>query len=560
MNDSGRQSIFRVRYAYDNPFDQRRASGVLILNWVMLFAWAVWLAFVILPALTSGQELRFDYYIWTFVPPFLAAIIYWATQTGRLRLATWLFVALFTANTAVTLLNGISGTQVIISVLPLIAAGLLLDQRSVLVVAIIIFIAALAGTLFQSELITPVTHTPADLIVTDMPLLWITLGLVMTFLYLFGGATEAVSERLLTEVRRLHLISELESELTNIDDENAILARTVTHISQDLGFVFAAVYSYDASGYLNARMRTDIGRQQTEGYDRFSINSANILSTAARNRQIVVASTRDSVESRSHFLPSTTFGAAIPLLHRNNIVGVLDVQSAFSDPFSDNDLAALGLLANDLAALLNFIQVTKDLQFHLNQQEQVAAALQAQIAELRQGSQRSIAGDWLNYLQGRGTTALGFDIRPGEAVPIPANNLPETIRPALERGDLVVETIGNEQIINVPITFRDEVLGAMAFAIPADEKITERQIEMARNVSNRLALALENARLFEQTQAQALRERRASEISGLLIGATDVDTVMKLAAESFNEALGAVYTRVYLQPRALGEPTDAVKG
>jgi GAF domain-containing protein len=100
----------------------------------------------------------------------------------------------------------------------------------------------------------------------------------------------------------------------------------------------------------------------------------------------------------------------------------------------------------------------------------------------------------------------------------------------------------------VPITLRDQVLGALTFAIPADRSISERQVDMLRTVANRLAVALESNRLLEQTQAQAQRERKANEIGSVLLSETDLEAVVSLAAENFNEALGAIHTRVYLEP------------
>ncbi|PJF27440.1 MAG: hypothetical protein CUN53_04035, partial [Phototrophicales bacterium] len=66
-------------------------------------------------------------------------------------------------------------------------------------------------------------------------------------------------------------------------------------------------------------------------------------------------------------------------------------------------------------------------------------------------------------------------------------------------------------------------------------------------ITSRLGVALENNRLFEQSQALAQRERRASEIGSLLISATDIESVLNLAARSFNEALGAISTRVIVE-------------
>jgi hypothetical protein len=50
-----------------------------------------------------------------------------------------------------------------------------------------------------------------------------------------------------------------------------------------------------------------------------------------------------------------------------------------------------------------------------------------------------------------------------------------------------------------------------------------------------------------------VRERRANEATNLLISATNVEAVMNVAAASFNEALGAIHTRIHLQPSAMNE-------
>jgi GAF domain-containing protein len=83
---------------------------------------------------------------------------------------------------------------------------------------------------------------------------------------------------------------------------------------------------------------------------------------------------------------------------------------------------------------------------------------------------------------------------------------------------------------------------------------------VATTVAERLALALENTRLFEQSQSQALRERKASEVATALIGATDVRVVLNMAAEQFKDALGAVNTRIYIQPETLMEPLAQTQG
>jgi GAF domain-containing protein len=131
---------------------------------------------------------------------------------------------------------------------------------------------------------------------------------------------------------------------------------------------------------------------------------------------------------------------------------------------------------------------------------------------------------------------------------VSASDLPPAVRMTLERGDVFIERVNNRQVISAPIVYRTQMLGAMTFEVATDRSLGESELELVRTVSNRLGIALENNRLFEQSQAQVQRERKASDVGGLLLTATDIEQVLALAAETFNEALGATHTRVSLQP------------
>jgi GAF domain-containing protein len=87
----------------------------------------------------------------------------------------------------------------------------------------------------------------------------------------------------------------------------------------------------------------------------------------------------------------------------------------------------------------------------------------------------------------------------------------------------------------------------MSFRVSLARALTERQLDTVRAIARRLALALENRRLFEQSQAQVIRERKANEIANALLSATEVQSVLRLAVENFNEALGAINTEIAVQ-------------
>ncbi|MFN8375883.1 MAG: GAF domain-containing protein, partial [Anaerolineae bacterium] len=183
-----------------------------------------------------------------------------------------------------------------------------------------------------------------------------------------------------------------------------------------------------------------------------------------------------------------------------------------------------------------------------------------QLLKRERRSLQGVSTVWDRYLQRRGQESFGFDVNPEIELPMPANDLPDVMRPALQLGELHVTRESAEQIISVPIKIGDQTLGAMSFALPQDRPLSQRQIDLAQSVADRLALALDNTRLLEQTQAQALRERKANEAGNQLISANNVNTLLDMAAETFNEALGAIFTRIYVQPQNIEPSVPSTNG
>jgi GAF domain-containing protein/HAMP domain-containing protein len=102
-------------------------------------------------------------------------------------------------------------------------------------------------------------------------------------------------------------------------------------------------------------------------------------------------------------------------------------------------------------------------------------------------------------------------------------------------------------VAGVPLIARDQIIGVLGLAHTAEGRVfSEGESEILKRFAPLAALALENARLFEQTQqtlAQVQRqvERRhtVSEITNKLHRAADIQTVMRIAAEELRQLTGS---------------------
>ena len=70
---------------------------------------------------------------------------------------------------------------------------------------------------------------------------------------------------------------------------------------------------------------------------------------------------------------------------------------------------------------------------------------------------------------------------------------------------------------------------------------------MLKTITDRLALALENARLFEENQNRAEREKLIGDISAKVRSSTNLDNVLSIAAAEIGQSLGISEVLVQLK-------------
>jgi GAF domain-containing protein len=103
--------------------------------------------------------------------------------------------------------------------------------------------------------------------------------------------------------------------------------------------------------------------------------------------------------------------------------------------------------------------------------------------------------------------------------------------------------------IVVPLELRGEKIGSLIVQSPAREELEQDQIDLIKAVAERVAISVENARLFEETTRRAERERAVSEITGKIRSVNDPQTMIQIAIEELRNALGA--TRVEVIPQTI---------
>lgn len=542
----------RIQLTYESPLERQQATVLIWMVIILLAVWGVTGIVFIVPQVFSPVGLSGDLLLSFLIVPLVLFGIHTFVQSGNLRIAEYAFVGVLLVSVALPISLNFTSAAIFLLVIPLVAAGGLLNTRDLMIFTAITLVITLVIAFDHTQKTTaePVLLS-ADalgrfLIVT------LTTAIAALFLWLFNGGSMRMIRESVSSMNRFSLLREFGTMSARARDEEDFLVMASTLVSDEFHYDHVQFHLFDSAGNLRTYVRTGMGTRFSITLTDLHQQEESALQLVLSSREPVLIFTHDPVIRRFHMLPSLNTGMVLPMSQGGRIIGLLDVQSGRSrSPFTQNEQVLLRLAAQEIATYVRYLRELNSIRQVLRERDTATERLGRQVTHLRAQLEQSAGGDWRSYISGHGAQAFGFDMLRGQDIELKAaTDLPDTLRPALERGELVIERTSYEQIVNVPIVLRNEILGAMAFSLPPDRAISDRQKEMAYTAAQRLAMALENARLVEQSRAQAERERKASEITNLLIAQQDIDLLLDLAAESFNEALGAVYTQIHLEPEA----------
>ena len=116
----------------------------------------------------------------------------------------------------------------------------------------------------------------------------------------------------------------------------------------------------------------------------------------------------------------------------------------------------------------------------------------------------------------RGQALMGVDLAPGQGVaghvmltgqPLVVNDYVTDTRITHELDGLVRQE-GLQTHLAVPIASRGKAIGALVIAYRRTQPTSEDEVHLLRRMANQAAIAIENARLYEQVQSLAILEER----------------------------------------------------
>ena len=101
-------------------------------------------------------------------------------------------------------------------------------------------------------------------------------------------------------------------------------------------------------------------------------------------------------------------------------------------------------------------------------------------------------------------------------------------------------------MVEVPITLRDQIIGQLS--LEGDKALSPDEQSWLQAIATQTALALENARLLDESQSTAMREKFVTEITNKIWSSTTIDGVLQTAVRELGKILDATDATIELEP------------
>ena len=284
----------------------------------------------------------------------------------------------------------------------------------------------------------------------------------------------------------------------------ATLLDTVAHLVTDqFGFYHTGIFLINESGNQVALQSasSEGGRRMVERGHSLTIGMQGIVGYVAAQKKprIALDVGTDAVFFNNPDLPLTRSEVALPLLIRNKILGVLDIQSDRPQAFSVEDIDVLETLSDQIAIAIENARLLDETQ--------------AAILQLETLTSMRTHEAWIQKLREQGRSF--------------------TYSPLGLRAEKVTQTDTNS--IRAPIVLRGRKIGNISIARKSEGKWSRLDERLLEEVANQVGLAVDNIRLLEEATQRAKQEQTVGQLAARFSQSLDMDTLLQTAARELGQ-------------------------
>lgn len=330
------------------------------------------------------------------------------------------------------------------------------------------------------------------------------------------------SDRRANQLKALALVAKAILSIQNLDN---LLPRITVIISEQLSFYHVGIFLLDdAKEYAILTATNSVGGQRMlERNHRLKVGEEGIVGYAAGTirPRLALDIDKDVVFFANPDLPETHSELALPLKIGLEVIGVLDLQSTQLSAFTEDDIDVFSMFADYVSLAIQNVRRLQEIQKTTIESDTLYRNY------LRQ--------EWKSFASQRRN--LGYLYNISGSKPILQKQNAIEIQQAIQSGKPTISQDKTQSRLSVPIKLRGQVIGVLNIQSGGSHLWENDEIDIATAIADRVGLAVENARLLEDSQSRAARERTVGEITSKIGSSINIRNVLQTAVEELGHIL-----------------------
>ncbi len=322
---------------------------------------------------------------------------------------------------------------------------------------------------------------------------------------------------------QIQVAAEVARDITTNRDLESLLNHTVTIIPERFGFYHAGIFMVDVRGeFAVLRAATqETGQEMLRLGHKLRIGETGLVGHVCFSGEprIALDVGEDAVHFKNPHLPLTRSEIALPLKSGEKMIGALDVQSIEAAAFDQESIMILQVMADQLATAIENTNLLQELQGNIRELERLSGSL--------------VRSAWQKTRQSKDIIGYQYDGL--------------IVEPIYHQAEMIdQEATPTAAPISLPLQIRDQSIGSLDIW-PSHESLSIDELDLVKKISNRISQILENARLFEESQNRAEREKLTTEITAQLRASTDPQAMLETAVTELRKALNAKHAQIAIE-------------
>lgn len=330
----------------------------------------------------------------------------------------------------------------------------------------------------------------------------------------------SLEQRVAERTADLATANEVGRLLARIQAQENLLITGAEYIQSSYQLYYTQIYLLDeAKRYAILRAGTgDVGKLLLERNHKLDMEETSLVARAVQSREtVLVTDTRSSkIHKANDLLPDTRSEVSIPLLVGNEILGVLDMQDTRPERFNEDNVRVFETMASQFANAL--------------QRTGAFARVQEAIDRAEAINRRLTEEAWEGYL---------VHLQSGRRVGY-QYNLEEPI--ALDEA----ETVELQDSQQIPVKLRGQQVGLIHVGDDRPHKWSDEEVALIQDVSDRLAIALDQYRAYDEVDRRASELETIARVSTATTTLTNVEDLLQSVADLTKASFGFYHAHIYL--------------